>query len=160
MKLKWFAALALIFGATLAHADKEYYPDGQKWKAECGICHVPFPPTKLAKKNWQQLMANLEKHFGANASLDEKDAKEILEFLERHSKNGGRQTADSLRITDTIWYKGEHREVPLSVWTNPAVKSPANCTACHIYAEKGDWSESNIRLPGVVGGKYGESARQ
>jgi len=159
MKLKWLAALALIFGSAMARADKIPYPDGQKWHEECSICHIAFPPSLLATKNWQKLMANLDKHFGANASLDAKDAQEILEFLERHSKNGSRQTADSLRISDTVWYKSVHREVPEEVWSNPAVKSLSNCAACHINAHKFDWSEKSIRLPGVVGGKYGEASR-
>jgi hypothetical protein len=33
------------------------------------------------------------------------------------------------------------------VWRLAAVKSPANCAACHTTAEQGDFRERNIRIP-------------
>jgi len=41
----------------------------------------------------------------------------------------------------------EHGEVPSAVWRSPAVKSAANCAACHTGAEKGDFRERGIRIP-------------
>ena len=35
------------------------------------------------------------------------------------------------------WAVREHDEVPRSEWTRKDVGSKANCTACHIDAEKG-----------------------
>lgn len=156
MKLKLFAALALIFGSTLAHADRISTPDNPKWKAECGSCHIAFPPQLLTKTEWQQMMNGLDKHFGANASLDAKDAQEILDFLQRHAGSGSKYSAASMKISDTPWFTREHREVSQKAWANPAVKSRSNCTACHVNAEKGDWSERGIRMPAGLGGEYSE----
>lgn len=156
MKLKLFAALALIFGSTLAHADRISTPDNPKWKAECGSCHIAFPPQLLTKTEWQQMMTGLDKHFGANASLDSKDAQEILDFLQRYAGSGSKYSATSMRISDTPWFTREHREVSQKAWSNPAVKSRANCTACHVNAEKGDWSERGIRMPAGLGGEHEE----
>ena len=141
--MKWFAAFALILGSTMAHADggKFSVPNNPKWKEECGSCHIAYPPQLLTGENWQRLMGGLDKHFEANAMLDPKDNKEILDFLQRYAGHGGKNSAPSLRITDTLWFTREHREVPIDTWSDSAVKSRSNCTACHINAERGDWSE-------------------
>ena len=41
----------------------------------------------------------------------------------------------------------EHDEVPTPTWKLPAVKSKANCGACHTRAEQGDFSEASLRVP-------------
>ena len=53
----------------------------------------------------------------------------------------------TLRITETGWFRHEHDEVPAGIWKRPAVKSAANCAACHTRADAGDFSERNIRIP-------------
>ncbi len=147
---KWLMAFTLVLGSTMAHADGEKLsvPANQKWKTECGSCHIAYPPQLLTAGNWQNLMAELDKHFDANAILDANDNKEILDFLQRYAGHGARYSASSLRITDTPWFTREHRKVPFDTWSDPAVKSRSNCTACHINAERGDWSESGIKMPG------------
>jgi hypothetical protein len=37
--------------------------------------------------------------------------------------------------------------VPASVWRSSAVKSAADCGACHTQAENGDYSEGALRVP-------------
>lgn len=148
--VKCLAALAFIFGSSMACADggKLSVPNNPKWKEECGSCHIAYPPQLLTAENWQSLMGGLDKHFGANATLDAKDNKAILDFLQRNAGSGDKRSASSLRISDTSWFKREHREVSSNAWSNPAVKSRSNCTACHVNAERGDWSEHGIRMPG------------
>jgi hypothetical protein len=137
-----------VFATTaLADSDKLAVPANPKWQAECGSCHLAYPPQLLTAANWRKLMLGLDRHFGANASLDAKESAEILAFLERHAARDGRHQANSLRISDTPWFQREHREVPPSTWKQAKVKSPANCTACHVTAERGDWSEHSIRMP-------------
>ena len=118
------------------------------WKAECGSCHVAYPPQLLPANSWRALMSGLDKHFGSDASLDPQTTAGIAAFLE---KNAGRDRYASrtpaLRITETRWFVHEHDEVPDRVWKNPQVKSAANCTACHVDGDKGDFSEHNIRIP-------------
>jgi hypothetical protein len=152
-----FASVVLLGGMmSVAHADDDDDEGGHKsvvsnakWQAECGSCHVAFPPRLLPAESWRAVMSGLDKHFGSDASLEAPDATEIGAFLEKHaSKRKHESTATPLlRITETRWFKREHREVAESVWNNPKVKSPANCAACHIRAESGDYRERNIKVP-------------
>lgn len=148
--MKWLSALFFVLGGAVAHADGGKYsvPDNQKWKAECGSCHVAFPPQLLTAGDWKRLMGGLDKHFDANAVLDSNDNKEILDFLLRYAGSGKKYSATNLRISETSWFTREHREVSGNTWFDPAVKSRSNCTACHVNAERGDWSERGIRVPG------------
>lgn len=148
--MKSLAALALVFASTMAYADsgRLSVPNHPKWAAECGSCHISYPPQLLTADNWKQIMAGLDKHFGTNATLDAQTNSEILHFLQRYAGRSARNSAPSLRISDTPWFKREHREISQSTWSNPVVKSRSNCTACHINAERGDWSEDSVRLPG------------
>ncbi len=143
---------ASLFFANLAQASggsEAFTPINTKWKAECGACHVAYPPRLLPAKSWKSLMGGLDKHFGTDASLDAATSKEILAFLET---NASRRKPDpaakpQLRITETRWFKSEHDEVPARLWKSPQVKSASNCMACHTRADSGDFNEHNIRLP-------------
>ncbi len=139
--------LAAVVTPALANHHKVAVPDFPKWKEECGSCHLAYPPRFLSAESWRKLMAGLDKHFGDNASLDPKVNQEILDFLVRNAGSGDRYSAASLRISDTPWFTRKHREVPSRAWTDPAVKSRANCAACHVNAANGDWSEHGVRMP-------------
>ncbi|GAO36432.1 cytochrome C [Sulfuricella sp. T08] len=147
--MKTFIAILLIALSSSALADghKLTVPGNPQWQTECGSCHMAYPPQLLTAANWRQMMKELDRHFGANATLDAKEGVEILAFLERYAARDQRYSANTLRITDTAWFQREHREVSNSVWTHAKVKSRANCTACHVTAERGDWSEHSIRMP-------------
>lgn len=132
----------------------------QKWKSECSACHIAYPPSLLPERSWRKLMAGLERHFGQDASLDALTAKEITSFLVNNSAERGankrakkvmgslRPDEAPLRISETAWFIREHDEVSAQVWKRPKVGSPANCAACHLSAESGDYSEGRIRIPG------------
>ncbi len=147
--MKWITALALLFttSSVLAHDVSLDVPQNAKWEAECGSCHIAYPPQFLTANNWQRMMSGLDSHFGENADLDAADKRIISNFLKRYAGKGSQHQAKSLRISDTPWFKGEHDEVPTSAWADPEIKSPANCTACHVDAEQGDWSEDGIQMP-------------
>ncbi len=147
MKRIMLPLLLLVSGLAHAHGMKVAVPDNPKWKEECGSCHLAYPPQFLSADSWQRLMQGLDKHFGENAVLDAKDNQEILDFLKRNSHSGAKYDAQSMRISDTPWFTREHREVPKRAWSHAAVKSPANCAACHVNAERGDWSEHGVRMP-------------
>jgi hypothetical protein len=132
--MKLILMLVLMLVSNLVHASSEAKPpvsDKMKWQSECGSCHVPYPPRLLAGDNWQQLIKGLNKHFGSNAMLEDKDSKEILGFLKRFAGNGERFSSPSLRISDTPWFKHEHRVISAKEWANPDVGSRSNCSACH-----------------------------
>ncbi len=132
-----------------AMADKRIAAaSNQTWKAECGSCHVAYPPSLLPADSWHVLMSGLDKHFGVDASVDAKTAAEIDSFLQRNAgRNRGTSAKPILRITETAWFRHEHDEVGASVWKNPKVKTASNCAACHTGAEQGNYSERGIRLP-------------
>lgn len=151
--LRKSAALAVLGAVTIApvagRSDQEVFRiDHPAYQAECASCHVAYPPQLLPKASWRALMSDLVNHFGTDASLDARTANEIQAYLEA---NAGRARANGakppLRISQTRWFRDEHDEVPAATWTSPAVKSAANCAACHTQAERGDFSERSLRVP-------------
>ncbi len=120
-----------------------------KWQQECGSCHTAFAPGLLPAASWRKIMAGLDKHFGADASLNAAENQEITAWLVEHASNRWRASAAPLRITDTAWFQRKHdaHEISPAVWKRPAVKSRANCQACHAGADKGDFNEHRIRIP-------------
>lgn len=142
------ASIVLIAHEAMA-GGKLATPPNERWKTECGSCHIAYPPQLLPAQAWQRIMSGLDRHFGTDASLDAAAAAEIGAYLERYSGSGRRAQAasGSLRITETAWFRREHDEVPPASWKHPAVKSAANCAACHTTAEQGDFRERNIRIP-------------
>jgi len=151
------AALYAIAAATTAHAlsaqagDHAYRVDNPGYRQECGSCHVAYPPQLLSAASWRAVMGGLDKHFGTDASLEPAARDGILAFLE---KNSGRRDTKAngkplLRITETKWFAREHRkEIAAGTATRPDVKSIANCGACHRQAEKFDYAESSLQVPG------------
>jgi hypothetical protein len=129
------------------------------WKAECASCHMAYPPGLLPERSWRKLMAELDKHFGQNASLDAAATKAILGYLVENSAERGTSrrsarflgaipaNATPLRITENAHFVREHREVSPSDWKLPKVASPANCNACHSDAEQGNFSGRNVKIP-------------
>ncbi|MBK6630999.1 MAG: diheme cytochrome c [Betaproteobacteria bacterium] len=148
--IPFFSAAIL---ALPAHADRLPVPAGAPpaFAAECGSCHLPFPPALLTAPDWKRVMASLDKHYGDNASLDEKTRRELEDFLVRHAATDRRKAGagDPPRLTESAWFRREHREVPQAVWRDARVKSAANCAACHPRAEAGSYSEREIVVPGL-----------
>lgn len=134
------------------------------FQSECGACHIAYPPALLPARSWEKLMAGLADHFGEDASLDADSAREITAYLVRESgdrgvSRKGRKVANSipvsdspLRITDTQWFQHEHDEIAPAVWRRAAIRSTANCGACHNGAAEGDYSERRVAIPRDTGG--------
>jgi nitrate/TMAO reductase-like tetraheme cytochrome c subunit len=125
-------------------------PLNAKYSQECSSCHVAFAPGMLPAVSWQRLMANLPKHFGTDASLDPATNKEIATWLNTNAGTYKRVTAAAPpddRISRSPWFIRKHDEVAASVWQRPAIKSAANCSACHPQADKGDFNEHSVRIP-------------
>lgn len=153
-KRKWFDAVvwtvSLLFAGLLANEalaeGRRYAVDNAAYQAECGSCHIAYPPALLGADGWREIMSGLDRHFGTDASLGEPVRTEIGNYLAGAAGTRSRYAA-SLRISDTPWFRKEHDEVPNSAWKKPAVKSAANCGACHRDADRGDFSEHNTRVP-------------
>lgn len=125
---------------------------------ECGACHLAYQPQFLPKRSWEKIMATLDSHFGDSAALDDALKSEILGYLAKNSADASsskisRKMLDSLgsetplRITDTPYFKRKHREVRADVFKRKSIGSPANCTACHLSADKGDYNEHKVKIP-------------
>ena len=120
------------------------------WRAECGACHVAYPPFLLSAEEWRAEMASLKRHFGNDASVDAATAAENSAFLQRSSGPDRGTTisaSEPPRITNTRWFIKEHRKVRATDWTSNAEKSAANCSACHVAAGQGYFDEHNVRTP-------------
>ena len=101
-------------------------------------------------------MADLENHFGDDASLDVQTNKNILDFLIKNSAENSSYKAswnflnsinnkDIIAISKTNFWKERHKEIPKNVFENKLVKSEANCKACHSDIEKGLVEDENIK---------------
>lgn len=115
---------------------------------ECGSCHMIYAPFLLPKKSWEIMMANLEDHFGDDASVDEKTNKEILNFLISNSaEQQGNKTAfnilkyakndQNIAITQNEYWIQKHRKIDEKIFLKSDIKSKANCAACHKGIENG-----------------------
>jgi mono/diheme cytochrome c family protein len=142
-------AVFMLVAHEAAADDRNLAATNPTYKAECGSCHVAYPPALLPAGSWQRILDGLDKHFGTDASVDAKSLAELRAFLDSNAARGRRASVGTpgLRITETDWFRREHRKVPEATWQGAAVKSPANCAACHTGAENGDYSERDIRVP-------------
>lgn len=105
-------------------------PD-KTWEEECGSCHMLFPPALLSGDNWHSLMQGLERHFGADASLDEAARDKIAAFLEANAaKEVWGHSSGELRITDTLRFMESHRGA-VRMYRKGRLKSLSDCMACH-----------------------------
>jgi hypothetical protein len=147
----------IAIAALLASAHAAYADDGRvtrvpllpKYQQECASCHLAYPPGMLPAASWRRLIDNLPHHFGTDASLDAASVKELAAWL---AANAGtyrrvREAPPDDRITSSAWFTRQHDEVPAAVWKRPAIKSAANCSACHAQADRGDFNEHTVRIP-------------
>ena len=116
---------------------------------ECGACHTPFAPGLLPAASWQRLMNNLPRHFGTDASTDAAAQRTLSAWLVQNAGTSkrGREEPPEDRITRAAWFTREHREFNASAWKRPAIKSAANCGACHTQAAQGRFSEHDVLVP-------------
>jgi hypothetical protein len=145
--------LAMLIGlAPAVHADDHRaarVPPLPEYTQECAGCHLAFPPGMLPAPSWRRVMDNLARHYGTDASIDLALTRKLSAWLEASAGSGkrAREQPPDDRITRAAWFQREHGEVPAPTWTLPAVKSPANCGACHTQSDQGDFSERHIRIP-------------
>ena len=120
-----------------------------KYQQECSACHIAYPPDMLPAASWQRVLNNLPQHFGTDASLDAASVKELARWLDANAGKDRHARAEPAedRITRSAWFIRQHDEIAPSVWQRPAVKSSANCSACHARADQGDFNEHAVRIP-------------
>ena len=145
--------IAMTALVSAAHAEggkrMQSTPLSPMYQQECAACHTAYPPGMLPAASWNRVMNNLNRHYGADASLDPATVKTLSTWIAANAgtyKRVGEEPFQD-RITLSEWFIRKHREVSKPTWKLPAVKSAANCTACHKQAEQGDFNEHNVRIP-------------
>ena len=148
----WATALAFLPFAVpeLSQAAPPARPGEAAWREECGSCHVAYPARLLPAASWRELLATLDRHFGVDASLDAAAAAEIGRFLQAGAgpASGTTTGPPPLRVTATPWFRREHHEVTDARWRSAAVRSPANCQACHAGAEHSRFGDEHREFEG------------
>jgi hypothetical protein len=171
MKTIWlvlFAAAALFLWAGPGQAhDHEEEPRGRhdraaplggeaapageeaRYRKECGACHLAYPPAMLPAAAWRRTMAGLERHFGQNAELDSETGAALERWLVARAGGSRHQPANQAapRLTETPAFSEEHGEIDRRVLARSAVRSLANCSACHPGAAKWDFDEERAKIP-------------
>ena len=139
----------LTMQTAIADSQRAVAPLLPTYQQECAACHLAYPPGLLPTASWKRLMATLPKHFGTDASLDAETKAAISTWLDANAGTYKRvsQEPPQDRITTSSWFVHKHREVAPAVWKRAAIGSPANCAACHIGADKGDFNDDNVRIP-------------
>ena len=162
-------------GQSLASSNDEYeehdsaeveYEDGKRYTAakqnplyvdECGSCHMAYPAQLLPTASWQKIMRGLEDHFGENAEVDATTRQALEKYLLKASSSRSyqklfRNLGDQapLRITELPYFVHEHDEIPSRfIHANDKVSSLSQCNACHQKAERGQFDEDDVIIPGV-----------
>lgn len=119
------------------------------YTSECGSCHLAFPPGALPAASWKHIMAGLDKHYGSNASLDDAPRRQLDSWLQANAgtwKRAGEAPPED-RLTRSAWFQRKHRHISDAVWAHASVKRPANCSACHPGAERGDFDDDHLKTP-------------
>ena len=134
---------ALLSGGTWADSRVPMPTPLPKFQQECVACHIAYPPGMLPAASWKHLMGSLGQHYGTDASLDEASVREISTWLQTHAGTYKRVSTPPPqdRITQSDWFIRTHRELDPAIWKQSAVKSAANCVACHTAAEQGYYEE-------------------
>ena len=88
MKNSLLLSLALMTAMPVAAAKLSMPSDAPKsYESECASCHMAYQPGLLGQKNWLNIMADLGKHFGSDASLDDKTQSEISKWLIKNASS-------------------------------------------------------------------------
>lgn len=141
------------YGPVFAPANNPLY------LKECASCHFAYQPSLLPKASWQEMMKNLQNHFGVDASLDEEDTQKILQYLEQNALENSfgkkaRKIKASLQqgvvypsIQKIPYFERKHRKIPAYMVEQKEVKSLARCNACHKEAQNGIYDDKTVNIP-------------
>lgn len=138
--------------------DPRSTPGFAEYAAECGACHLAYPPGLLPARSWVKLLDGLADHFGQNAELDAEARGRLGAWLEVNAAESRSHALSKkvlksagagvpLRISALGFIQHEHDEVAGDVWSRPAVKTVANCGACHTTADEWMFDEDQVKIP-------------
>jgi hypothetical protein len=114
---------------------------------------VLYPPNLLSDTSgWEEVMDDLQNHFGDNAEVEESARLRIKRYLVDHAADSGRRFGSRTyppRLTATLWFRRTHGEVK-RYFEKTRTGSPANCGTCHPQAERLSYAKKEIRLPKLL----------
>ena len=155
------AALVLLLAgaavqATAAPAGDVGPNSSALYVKECGACHFPYQPGLLPERSWRAVLASLNRHFGETADLKPGDLQAVTDYLlagaADHADNQrSREVMSSLkpadtptRVTSVLYTGGIHGGfLDPKFLGKPAVKTLADCAACHPRAADGRFVHRN-----------------
>lgn len=143
----WAAAVLVLAFAPQRPAAAGPNEDAATLRSECGSCHVAYPAKLLPRAAWAHVLGTLDRHYGVDASLDDADLAAVARQFAAPVGSPATTPAALPRITTAAWFRDEHDEVSPATWGRPAVKSAANCDACHSGAARGDFDEDRVSIP-------------
>ncbi len=124
---------------------------------QCGACHLAFPPSLAPKSTWNGILADLEHHFGADATLSPGQVTQIRNWLGANAADHWDNlpshvlrlpAADgSRRITDAPGWRQRHHAIADTVFAAKPVYRRSNCIACHADAATGQFAPQDIAIP-------------
>ena len=133
--------------------------DNTIYEKECGSCHFAYPAGLLPSSSWNKMMSNLDKHFGDDATVDEKTFQTLSSYLNENSAEKSMQYKRSRKIVENLngvipdsiskmpYMKKKHEDIKEYLITQKEVKGMFNCTACHQNAKKGIFSDDDVNIP-------------
>ncbi|MEJ2728418.1 MAG: diheme cytochrome c [Deltaproteobacteria bacterium] len=128
------------------------------YKETCGECHFAYQPELLPSASWQKILNQLDDHFGEEVEAEPDAIKDITDYLKANGAESSSakisvQIMRSLKnrvpakITEIPCILKKHRELDPAVFERESIGSLANCTACHITAEKGIYDDDAVKIP-------------
>lgn len=150
-----------MVGLSHASQDAQFpMPEGKTYIEECGGCHTAYAPGLLPARSWIKLMSGLSRHFGDDASLEDKTRDKLTADLvalaaDSRAANALMQRINAAipasvtpeRISKTGFFNFMHDEVSSSIWRRPRIGTPSNCMACHTKTEAGRYHEREVHIP-------------
>lgn len=168
--MRVFVIFLALFGALVARdgffdsgkkSKKEVKPvNNELYKKECASCHFGYQPGLLPKASWEHIFATLDKHYGVDASLDEKDANALKQYALANSSESAMEYKRSAKLTKSLepgvlytsitqipYHKHKHEDLKPWMWEQKEVRTLANCSACHKKASDGVFGKKSIDIP-------------
>lgn len=128
---------------------------------QCGACHMAYPPSLAPAATWNGILADLQHHFGADASLSTDLVAHIRAYLLANSAEHWDtlpahmfrhvDPRHPLRITDTPYWRHMHSGISQAKFAATSGGRRSSCDGCHKDAETGRFAPQAIELPKLPG---------
>jgi len=153
-KLITVGSLFLFLYAVATNSQAETFPviKNKAVLAECTDCHMAFPPQTLTAIAWRNMMRDLSNHFGEDVSMDPAVNRKITAYYVKNATDKSnvraarkwRRGNKASRITKAPRFVKKHRSCAKAVWSQPSIKTKANCEACHKTMQKNGSTRVNL----------------